>query len=183
MQNKIFKYSIFIVFLGLFLTSCENKKKDKTELEETKATTEKTHSWTDEEKIAFQKNSNGFLIAHAVENPEKYTDCLLKIVIDEYPIPEDAIALGQNELISLFEKSNCLDDLLLIKIVSPWDDEIEQIFLKECLTSAKKKFSTEADAKSYCDCALTEIKKIIPNPQHVITLTDDELSIILKKCK
>jgi len=55
--------------------------------------------------------------------------------------------------------------------------------LDECLTSAKKKYSSEEEAKAYCDCALVEIKKIIPNPQHVITLTEYELNLILEKCK
>jgi len=62
-------------------------------------------------------------------------------------------------------------------------EEVEKIFLDECLTSAKKKYSSEEEAKTYCDCALVEIKKIIPNPQHVITLTENELNLILEKCK
>lgn len=183
MKNQIFKYSIFVIFLGLFITSCANRKKETANQEKAKTTTEISHNWTDHDILAFEKNCNGFLIAQAVENPEKYTDCLLKTVIEEYPNPDDAISLNQNELVALFENSNCLDDILLVKIESPWDEEVEKIFLKECLANAKKNYSSEEEAKTYCDCALEEIKKIIPNPQHVIMLTEEELNTILENCK
>ena len=182
MKNQIYKYISLVIFLGLFLTSCENKKKDTENHDKLKIVTEETNNWTSADKQAFKDNSNSFLTAHAVENPEKYTDCLLKTVIDKYPNPEDALSSSQNKMLILFEKSDCLDNLLLVKIESAWNKDTEALFLKECLANAKKN-STVKNAETYCDCALTEIKKIIPNPQHVISLTEEELNTILKKCK
>ena len=183
MKKQIFKYATLIIFSGLILAGCENKKKDTVNQEELKTVTEKTHSWTENDKLIFQKNSNGFLTAHSVENPEKYTNCLLKTVIDKYPNPDDALEIGQNELTKLFEESDCLDGLLLVKIVSPWNKETEQIFLDNCVSSAKKNAMTAEQAKTYCDCALIKVKEIIPNPQHLITLTEEEYNSILKDCK
>ncbi len=180
MKKYIAIHIIFFTILALLSTSCENKKKGKVESE---AAIEIEHSWSEANKAALQKNCIGFLVSDAVEHPGKYCDCLLETVIKNYPMPEDAIALSQHELAKLFENSECIDDILLIKIESPWDEEVEKIFLDECLTSAKKKYSTEVEAKTYCDCALVEIKKIIPNPQHVIALTENELNLILEKCK
>ena len=173
MKNILFKYVVLVIFSGLLLTSCENKKKESSG--EEKTTTEKKDNWTSEAKQAFKDNSNAFLIAHSVDNPEKYTDCLLKTVMDKYPNPDEAMEIGQNELSDLFEKSSCIDDLVLVKIVSAWNEETEKIFLKNCIASAQKNAMTyrrrAEDAKSYCDCAFGKIKKMIPNPQHVITLT------------
>ncbi len=42
---------------------------------------------------------------------------------------------------------------------------------------------TEDAADAYCDCALAEIKEIVPNPHHVMSLTQEELDHILNKCK
>jgi hypothetical protein len=181
MKNILFKYVVLAIFSGLLLTSCENKKKES--LGEEKTTTEKKDNWTSEAKQAFKDNSNAFLIAHSVDNPEKYTDCLLKTVMDKYPNPDEAMEIGQNELSDLFEKSSCIDDLVLVKIVSAWNAETEKIFLKNCINSAQKNAMIAKDAKSYCDCALGKIKKMIPNPQHVITLTEEEYKTILKECK
>ncbi len=183
MKNKILKYISLVVFSGLLLTSCENKKKDTVNQEVLKTATEKTHNWTENDKLAFQKNSNGFLIAHSVENPEKYTNCLLKTVMNKYPNPDDALELDQNELSVLFEKSTCINDLVLVKIISAWNEETEQMFLKNCISSAQKNTMTTDEAKTYCDCALAKTKKIIPNPQYLIALTDEEYNSILKDCK
>ena len=183
MKSILLKFVVLAIFSGLLLTSCENKKEKSSDKEKEKITIEKKDNWTSEAKQAFQDNSNAFLIAHSVENPEKYTDCLLKTVMDKYPNPDEAMEIGQNELSDLFEKSSCIDDLVLVKIVSAWNEETEKIFLKNCITSAQKNAMTAEDAKSYCDCAFGKIKKMIPNPQHVITLTEEEYKTILKECK
>ena len=180
MKKHIAIHIIFVIVLALLFTSCKNKKKGEGESQEA---TEIEHSWSEANKAAFQKNCIGFLVSDSVEHPGTYCDCLLETVIKNYPTPEDAIALNQNELAKLFENSECIDDILLIKIENPWDKEVEKVFLDECLTSAKKKYSTEVEAKTYCDCALVEIKIIIPNPQHVMDLTENELNLILEKCK
>ena len=78
----------------------------------------------------------------------------------------------------LFVKSECLDDLLLIKIEDPWTEEVGQIFLEHCRTAQKAQSVSDADADTYCSCALEEIKKIVPNPHHVMTLTEEELDEI-----
>jgi uncharacterized protein YdcH (DUF465 family) len=182
MKKQIYKFTTLIIFLTLILMSCENKKTNTEDQNKTQTVTKKAHSWTDADEQAFKDNSNAFLTAHGVTDTKKYTDCLLKTVIEEYPNPEDALSSGQSEMLILFEKSNCLDDLLIVKIESAWNKDTEALFLKKCKLNAKKN-PTVKDAEKYCNCALTEIKKIIPNPQHVIRLTEEELDAILKKCK
>ncbi len=183
MKNKILKYISLVVFSGLLLTSCETKKNESTNKEKSETSVVKKQNWTTEAEQAFKENSNGFLIAHSVENPEKYTDCLLKTVMDKYPNPDDALELGQNELSVLFEKSACINDLVLVKIISAWNKETEQMFLENCMSSSQKNTMTADEAKTYCDCALAKTKKIIPNPQYLIALTDEEYNSILKDCK
>ena len=183
MKKLIYQYSILILFSALLLTGCGNKKKDKPETNQTETTVNKSHKWNDEDKQVFKNNSNSFLKAHSVENPEKYTDCLLETVMKEYPDPDKAMDASQNEMADLFESSDCLDDLTMVKIISQWNKETETIFIRECVKNAKKHYKTEADAKSYCECVLTEIKKIIPNPQHVVTLTEEEYNSVIKKCE
>ena len=186
MKKQIFKYTIILVLFGLLTSSCNNKKKEhntETSKKETVDQNKNIHQWTDADKKAFEKNCVGFLKASSVEKPDSYCDCLLTSVIKKYPIPQDAINLNQKELALFFEKSACIDDILLVKIISPWNDETEQLFLKECMAKANKNYDSEEKTKNYCDCALEEIKKIIPNPQHVLSLTEDELNSILDKCK
>ncbi len=171
---------IFIAILGLLFTSCARKKKGKAKSDKS---SEISHNWSEDYKATFQQNCTGFLVSESVEHPQKYCDCLLETVIHKYPMPEEAISLSEHELAKLFEISECIDDILLIKIESPWNQNIEKVFLKECFESARKDYDLEQEAKTYCNCALVEVKKIIPNPQHVIDLTQDELNLILEKCK
>ncbi len=69
MKNKILKYISLVVFSGLLLTSCETKKNESTNKEKSETSVVKKQNWTTEAEQAFKENSNGFLIAHSVENP------------------------------------------------------------------------------------------------------------------
>ena len=102
--------------------------------------------------------------------------------MEAFPDPAIAMELEQNEIVELFVNSKCIDDLLLIKIEDPWTEEVEQLFLEHCKTAQIEKGVTDNEADSYCSCALEEIKKIVPNPQHVMTLTEEELALILERC-
>ena len=72
---------------------------------------------------------------------------------------------------------------MLIKIEDPWTEEVEKLFVKHCQKAQADQGVAEEVAKSYCDCALGEIKQIVPNPHHVMSLTEEELNHILEKCK
>ena len=183
MKKQILKYVFITLFMSLLTFSCSTKKKEDVTTVKKETTIEKKQAWTNEQIESFKQNSNLFLKAHAVENPEKYTDCLLKITMQEYPDAEDALSSSQNEMAALFEKSSCIDDLVLVKIVSTWNKETEAIFIKNCITSAKKNAMANEDAKDYCDCALAKVKNIILNPQYAIKLTEEEYKSILEDCK
>ncbi len=183
MKKQILKYTLITLFVGSLTFSCSTKKKEDVSIAKKETTTEKKQAWTNEQIESFKLNSNLFLKAHTVENPDKYTNCILKITMEKYPDAEDALSSSQNEMLVLFEKSDCLDNLLLVKIESAWNKETEALFLKNCITSAKKNTMTDKDAKDYCDCALTKVKKIIPNPQYAIKLTEEEYKSVLEDCK
>lgn len=168
------------MFLVLILTlSCGNDKKENTEQMKS---AEMGHQWTEKEMLEFERNCIGSLESEGVENAKVYCDCLLESSIEAYPDPVVAIELEQNDIVALFEKSNCLDDLLMIKIENPWTEEVEEKFLQYCKTAQIEKGATESKAADYCACALGEIKEIIPNPHHVMALTEEELSHVLEKC-
>ena len=183
MKKQILKYTLITLFMSLITFSCSTKKKEDVATTKKETVTEKKQAWTNEQIESFKQNSNLFLKAHAVENPDKYSDCILKITMEKYPDAEDALSSSQNEMLTLFEKSNCLDNLLLVKIESAWNKDTEALFLKNCISSAKKNAMTDKDAKDYCDCALTKVKKIIPNPQYAIKLTEEEYKSVLEDCK
>jgi len=164
----------------LFLTSCV---KDKKEENPVKDIVEAKHQWTEKNMLEFERNCVGFLESEDVQNAKNYCDCLLESSIEAYPDPRLAMELEQNEIVRLFVESKCVDDLLLIKIEDPWTEEVEQLFLEHCKIAQKEKGVAEADADTYCSCALREIKQIVPNPQHVMTLTEEELAHVLEKCK
>jgi hypothetical protein len=156
--------------------------KDKKENIEQMKSDEMSHQWTEKEMLEFERNCIGSLESEGVENAKVYCDCLLESSLEAYPDPAEAIELEQKDIVALFEKSNCLDDLLMIKIEDPWTEEVEEKFLEHCKIAQIKKGETENGANDYCSCALEEIKKIVPNPQHVMALTQDELDHILEKC-
>jgi len=175
------KYTALLFILPLFLlASCGKEKKSETSTKEVAAS---KHQWTEKNMLEFERNCVGFLESEDVQNAKKYCDCLLESSIEAYPDPTVAMELEQNEIVSLFVNSKCVDDLLLIKIEDPWTEEVEQLFLEHCKTAQKETGVAEADADTYCACALGEIKQIVPNPQHVMTLTEEELAHVLAKCK
>jgi len=175
------KYTALLFILPLFLlTNCGKEKKNDTSAKEAEAS---KHQWTEKNMLEFERNCVGFLESEDVQNAKKYCDCLLESSIEAYPDPTVAMELEQNEIVSLFVNSKCVDDLLLIKIEDPWTEEVEQLFLEHCKTAQKETGVAEADADTYCACALGEIKQIVPNPQHVMTLTEEELAHVLAKCK
>jgi hypothetical protein len=177
---KKYKTSILLLLSIFLLTGCEKVKKTETTAKEMVKT---EHQWTEENMLEFEKNCVGFLESEAVENAKNYCDCLLESSVQAYPDPAVAMELEQNEIVKLFVDSECVNDLLLIKIDDPWTEEVEQIFLEHCKKTQLQNGVAENNAESYCDCALLEIKEIVPNPHHVMSLTQDELDHILNKCK
>ena len=175
------KYTALLLIIHLFLLSnCGKEKKSETPIKEIEKS---KHEWTEKDMLEFERNCVGFLESENVENAKTYCDCLLESSLKAYPDPAIAMELEQNEIVDLFINSTCVDDLLLIKIENPWTEEVEQLFLQHCKTAQKEKGVADAEADNYCSCALGEIKQIVPNPQHVMALTEDELAIILEKCK
>ena len=181
-MTKSTYFSIVCIISLLF--SCNSKKNDaqETDKEYDKATALE-HQWTDKNKIEFERNCVGILEQEGVVNAKNYCDCLLEASVANYPDPTVATELEQNDIVQLFEESNCLDDILLIKLEDPWTEEVEGLFVEHCLKAQAEQGVVEGDAKSYCDCALGEIKEIVPNPHHVISLTQEELDHVLEKCK
>ena len=182
MKNS--QLNLFISLLALLLISCNSgKKKEPASESKEPETSTVQHQWTDKHKLEFERNCVGILEREGVVNAKNYCDCLLESSVKNYPDPEVASELEQNDIVDLFEESNCLDDILLIKLEDPWTEEVEKLFVKHCQEAQAQQGVTEDAAKSYCDCALVEIKEIVPNPHHVMSLTQDELDHILNKCK
>ncbi len=163
--------------LTVFIVSCKNSAKKEDKIKE-----ETVHNWSEINIAEFQKNCTGFLEIEGVENPAKYCDCLLDSSIEAYPDAKKAIELEQHEIVSLFEDSKCIDDILLIKIEDPWTQEVEALFMENCKQQQKTLDVEMETAESYCVCALEKVKQIIPNPQHVIALTEEELDHVLESC-
>jgi len=175
-------YTIHLIMLiAVLFISCNKEKKE--ENPEKKEVTENNHQWSEKEMLEFERNCVGSLEREGVENAKQYCDCLLESSIEAYPDPSVAIELEQNDIVALFEKSNCLDDLLMIKIEDPWTEEVEEKFLEHCNTAQIEQGVADSDASDYCDCALGEIKKIVPNPHHVMSLTQEELDHVFDNCK
>ena len=174
------KYTVLLllIFPLFLLNSCDKKNK---EVSSEKVDVSK-HQWTEKNMLEFERNCVGFLESEDVENAKIYCDCLLESSMEAYPDPAIAMELEQNEIVELFVNSKCIDDLLLIKIEDPWTEEVEQLFLEHCKTAQIEKGATDTEADNYCSCALGEVKQIVPNPQHVMTLTEEELALILERC-
>ena len=173
-----------VIFSLSLLIACNSKKNDAQEAaQESEKAAAVEHKWTDKDKLEFERNCVGILEQEGVANSKDYCDCLLEASVANYPDPAVATELEQNDIVKLFEESNWLDDILLIKLESPWTEEVEKLFLDHCLKAQAEQGVVEGDAKTYCDCALGEIKEIVPNPHHVISLTQEELDHVLEKCK
>jgi hypothetical protein len=91
--------------------------------------------------------------------------------------------LEQNQIVQLFEASECLDDILMVKIEDPWTDEVSALFLKHCREAQAATGVEDATAETYCSWALDKVREIIPYPHHVIALSEEELVEILKQCR
>lgn len=178
-KMKITKY--ITIILALLSMGCKESKKTDNGVDQQVET--KNHSWTDKQQEGFLKNCNGFLINDGVDNAENYCDCLLTTTMDAHPNPELAMELEQNDIVSLFEESGCLDDYLMVKIEDPWTDEVSDVYLKSCKEARLKTGVSEDKAESYCSCSLDYIKEIIPNPQHLIQLTKEEWEKIKQNCE
>lgn len=173
--------TLILILVSIFLfVTCGKEKKSETSASEI---VESEHQWTEKNMLEFERNCIGFLESEDVENAKKYCDCLLESSIEAYPDPAIAMELEQNQIVELFVNSKCVDDLLLIKIEDPWTEEVEQLFLEHCKTTQIENGIAETEADNYCSCALDEIKKIVPNPQHVMALTEEELAHVLEKCR
>lgn len=177
---KKYKLPLLALAILILFTGCGKEKKvNRSEA----ADLEPKHEWTEKNIKEFEKNCVGFLESEGVENAKEYCDCLLESSVKAYPDPAVAFELEQNDIVALFEKSECLDDLLMIKIEDPWTEEVDSLFTEHCVIAQKGKGVPKDKADAYCACALEEIKKIVPNPHHVMALTEEELSQILEKCE
>lgn len=165
----------FLIVLG-----CKEEKKNETP---SVSAVEALPEWSDEDRTRFNSNCVGFLGAEGVADSEKYCDCLLESSMAKYPDVELAMELEQTEIVSLFEQSECIDELLLVKIEHPWTEEAEELFKKHCKEGKMQQGSSDDDAEKYCDCALAEVRELIPNPHHVISLTEEELLQVFSKCQ
>ena len=174
------RITILWVFALLVITSCKQKQK---EVVPEESGTEMESAWTEVDRVSFKSNCEGFLMAEGVSDTETYCDCLLESSMEKYPDIDKAMELEQTQIVSMFEESDCIDELLLTKIDHPWTSEAEALFLEGCMAGRIKQGMSDADATSYCECALTEVRQLIPNPQHVISLTEEELSQISSKCQ
>ncbi len=181
-MKKSIYFAIFLV--TTLLISCSPKKKDTQDQDNaSEKTAAVEHQWSDKDKLEFERNCIGILEQEGVTNAKEYCDCLLDASVSNYPDPAVATELEQNDIVKLFEESNCLDDILLIKLEDPWTEEVEKLFVEHCQTAQSEQGVSDSEAKAYCDCALQEIKEIVPNPHHVISLTQEELDHVLEKCK
>ena len=172
--------TVLLALAFLILSGCKQMKKDEVPSD---PGMEPLQSWSEEEKDRFNSNCVGFLEGEGVADAEKYCDCLLQSSMEEYPDVEEAMELEQTEIVTLFEQSKCIDELLLVKIEHPWTEEAEGLFLEHCQEGKRQQGLTGEDAKKYCDCALAEVRVLIPNPHHVISLTEEELEQVLNKCQ
>ena len=174
------KYTFLLLCVPLMIfTGCGKEKKEAA----SDPVAEAKHEWTEKNMLEFERNCIGFLESEDVENAKIYCDCLLESSVEAYPDPAIAMELEQNEIVELFVNSNCVDDLLLIKIEDPWTEEVDQLFLEHCKIAQIEKGVSDSQADDYCACALGEIKEIVPNPHHVMALTQEELDHVLKKCQ
>jgi hypothetical protein len=142
-----------------------------------------SHTWLEKDQMAFKSNCEGFLLREGVVDVETYCNCLLKSSMETYPDVEEAMELEQTEIVQMFEASDCIDELLLLKIEDPWTKETEALFLEHCQKGRIGQGDGETSAEAYCKCALDEVRQLIPNPQHVISLTQEELAQIFNKCQ
>ncbi|MDM9630474.1 hypothetical protein [Robiginitalea aurantiaca] len=172
--------ALLTAFAFLILCGCKQEKNNETPSVTAAAALQ---GWTEEDRARFNSNCAGFLEAEGVEDSGKYCDCLLKSSMEKYPDVGSAMELEQTEIVSLFEQSECIDELLLVKIEHPWTEEAEELFKKHCKEGKMQQGISDDDAEKYCDCALAEVRELIPNPHHVISLTEEELLQIFNKCQ
>ena len=170
---------VLMALAFLSIAGCKQKK-DK---EVADTYTEVSQAWSSNDRARFNKNCVGFLTNEGVTEATKYCDCLLQSSMEKYPDVAEALELEQTEIVALFEQSQCIDELLLVKIEHPWTDEAESLFLESCQEGRRQQGMKDEDAEKYCDCALSEVRVLIPNPHHVISLTEEELSQIFEKCQ
>ncbi len=128
----------------LILSGCKQGKKDEAPAG---SGMEAGQAWSEEDKDRFSSNCVGFLEGEGVAQAEKYCDCLLQSSMEEYPDVQEAIELEQTEIVTLFEQSKCIDELLLVKIEHPWTEEAEGLFLEHCQEGKRQQGMTGEDAK------------------------------------
>ena len=178
------KSLLFLIALFTFLSCKQNdKRKLDIQVDDLKKETASSSVWMKNEKKLFENNCVVYLEKEAVNNAKAYCDCLLETTIENYPNPEEAFNLEQNDIVLLFEESKCLDELLIIKIEDPWTEEVSKLFLTNCVTAQIKNEVSTKKAEEYCSCALEKVKTIIPNPHHVMSLTKSELNQVFDTCR
>ncbi len=169
-----------MTFTFLLIVGCKQTKKDEIPSD---TGMEALQTWSEEDRIRFNSNCVGFLESEGVTDAEKYCECLLQSSMEKYPEVQEAMEMEQTEIVTLFEQSKCIDELLLVKIEHPWTEEAEALFLEHCQEGKQQQGISDVDAEKYCNCALAEVRVLIPNPHHVISLTEEELTQIFNKCQ
>lgn len=172
--------ALLMTFTFLLIVGCKQTKKDKIPSD---TGMEALQTWSEEDRIRFNSNCVGFLESEGVTDAEKYCECLLQSSMEKYPEVQEAMEMEQTEIVTLFEQSKCIDELLLVKIEHPWTEEAEALFLEHCQEGKQQQGISDVDAEKYCNCALAEVRVLIPNPHHVISLTEEELTQIFNKCQ
>ena len=174
------KRLLYLLSTVMLLVSCKNEPKDNNSVKQEES--EVLVEWTAEQKNEFSQNCNVFLQNDGVEGAENYCSCLLTATMEAHPDPETAMELEQNDIVSLFEESGCLDDYLMVKIEDPWTDDVSMAFLESCKKSRIELGNSEQVATEYCDCSLIKIKELIPQPQYLLQLTQEEWKTITNSC-
>ena len=171
---------VLLAFAFLMIVGCKQTKKDE---KSSDASMEALQTWSEEDRIRFNSSCVGFLEGEGVTDAEKYCDCLLQSSMEKYPDVQEAMELEQTEIVTLFEQSKCVDELLLVKIEHRWMEEAEALFMEHCQEGKQQQGMSDEEAEKYCNCALAEVRVLIPNPHHVISLTEEELAQIFNRCQ
>ena len=179
-MKRILKHtSVALLLFGLL---CCKEDKNKADIQTNEETAEIAHNWSDDDKTLFSNNCLKYFNDIDKEKSEEYCDCLLKSTMQAESEPSKAMAIEQKDLAGLFLRSECLDGLEAERGKSPWDEGLESEFKGSCVKSQMKQGKSEDEANSFCDCALTKVKAMVPHPQHFMAYTEKEMQQLTEGC-
>jgi len=172
---------LIIVFIAsAFVVACNSSNKnDSTPISKV----DSTHSWSQKELDLFMTQCNIVAKEFTNEESEAYCECIKNLIVGVHPDPKAAGQLQDHEWRDLLENSDCNKRFSIPKIENKWTDLVVGSFMSGCMESALEKYDNEQDALAFCECALEETKRIIPNPHFAIMLTTEEYNQISESCK